>query len=359
MSEIIRDVVLIIVAVTTGAGIVLGRSRAKSAAHTDLHGRQRQNLRPSDVACSDRTASDQLQTDADVIEQTKTPLPGIRPLSMAMAVSLLGACSVASMIALAVLGDTPTTDNGTSPGAVEIGRQKTAGAVLRSNPRDDVVRLANYLTSVGSGSGSGSNQVRSWPDGNAPQMSPKPSLPGVETMIARLAARLNSSPADAEGWRMLGWSYFHTKRFAKAVAAYERAVKLKPNSQEYRSALSAAKRQMQLASHNQGVVKKPVRPDRARGPTAEDMAAADKMSATDRQAMIENMVAGLAARLKDSPRDPEGWLRLVRSRVVLNQIPAARAALARAMKAFADEPDTRQNLINEVRKLGIAIDDDP
>jgi cytochrome c-type biogenesis protein CcmH len=49
-------------------------------------------------------------------------------------------------------------------------------------------------------------------------------LPDVGTMIERLAARLRSQPEDAEGWRMLGWSYLHTEQAAKAVEAFGRAV---------------------------------------------------------------------------------------------------------------------------------------
>ena len=35
-------------------------------------------------------------------------------------------------------------------------------------------------------------------------------LPDVNTMIERLAARLETTPEDIKGWRMLGWSYFNT-----------------------------------------------------------------------------------------------------------------------------------------------------
>ena len=50
-------------------------------------------------------------------------------------------------------------------------------------------------------------------------------LPDVNTMIERLAARLETTPEDIEGWRMLGWSYFHTARYEQAATAYARAVR--------------------------------------------------------------------------------------------------------------------------------------
>lgn len=53
-------------------------------------------------------------------------------------------------------------------------------------------------------------------------------LASVEDMIDRLAKRLSRTPDDFEGWRMLGWSYFGTGRFAEAVEAYAKAVALNP-----------------------------------------------------------------------------------------------------------------------------------
>lgn len=46
---------------------------------------------------------------------------------------------------------------------------------------------------------------------------PAPSGSGagdVDGRIAGLASRLKENPNDAEGWRMLGWSYFNTQRYA-------------------------------------------------------------------------------------------------------------------------------------------------
>jgi cytochrome c-type biogenesis protein CcmH len=62
------------------------------------------------------------------------------------------------------------------------------------------------------------------------------------------------------------------------------------------------------------------------------------MAPADRQAMIEGMVAALAAKLKASPDDAEGWARLIRSYVVLNRRADAEAALADARKALAADP---------------------
>jgi len=75
-------------------------------------------------------------------------------------------------------------------------------------------------------------------------------LPDVDTMIERLAARLESTPEDIKGWRMLGWSYFHTARYQQAASAYARAVELDPNSSELKLSYEAAKAK---ASESEGL----------------------------------------------------------------------------------------------------------
>lgn len=45
----------------------------------------------------------------------------------------------------------------------------------------------------------------------------------IEAMVQRLERRLKKSPEDAEGWAMLGRSYFITQRYAEASQAYAKA----------------------------------------------------------------------------------------------------------------------------------------
>ncbi len=80
------------------------------------------------------------------------------------------------------------------------------------------------------------------------------------------------------------------------------------------------------------------------GPSAADVAAASEMSAEDRAAMIRGMVAGLAAKLKEEPKNLDGWLRLIRSYAVLGDTAAAKQALADARAAFDGETAALQSL---------------
>jgi cytochrome c-type biogenesis protein CcmH len=69
----------------------------------------------------------------------------------------------------------------------------------------------------------------------------------------------------------------------------------------------------------------------APGPTANDVAAAQSMNPADQQKMIRGMVEGLAQRLAANPNDLEGWKRLGKSYVVLNEPAKAREAYGRAV----------------------------
>jgi cytochrome c-type biogenesis protein CcmH len=77
------------------------------------------------------------------------------------------------------------------------------------------------------------------------------------------------------------------------------------------------------------------------------------MSAGDRQAMIGGMVDSLAARLKENPANFEGWVRLIRSYVVLNQRDKAGDALREGLKAFPATGEEGKQLLALGRELGI------
>ena len=49
-----------------------------------------------------------------------------------------------------------------------------------------------------------------------------------QDMTAKLAARMQQNPGDAEGWKMLGRAYRAMERFGEANDAYKKAVELRP-----------------------------------------------------------------------------------------------------------------------------------
>jgi cytochrome c-type biogenesis protein CcmH len=89
------------------------------------------------------------------------------------------------------------------------------------------------------------------------------------------------------------------------------------------------------------------------GPSPAQAAAVQAMPAGDQQAMIRQMVDGLAARLKDNPRDEAGWQRLIRSRIVLGDKPAAEQARAAALAAFKDDAAAQARITASAREAGL------
>ena len=180
-------------------------------------------------------------------------------------------------------------------------------------------------------------------------------LPDVNTMTERLAARLETKPEDIKGWRMLGWSYFHTGRYKQAAAAYARAVELDPNSAELKLSYEEAKAKasetdnLKTASSLQtGAVGKG-----GDGPSVEKNTKSEAMPPRGHDAVIRSMVDGLADRLESSPRDVEGWTRLMRSRVVLGEREVAAKALRKALEVFKDDPAATGKITAAAIELGL------
>jgi cytochrome c-type biogenesis protein CcmH len=89
------------------------------------------------------------------------------------------------------------------------------------------------------------------------------------------------------------------------------------------------------------------------GPTAEQLAAASAIPPSQQDAMARAMVDRLAAHLSSSPRDADGWVRLMRSYVVLGEPSRASEALASALTAFNGDAPTQDRLRRVAAQLGV------
>ena len=175
-------------------------------------------------------------------------------------------------------------------------------------------------------------------------------LPDVNTMIERLAARLETTPQDVEGWRTLGWSYFHTERYDQAVSAFEKALSLNPGSAELRASLEEAKAKISAPTSPAQSASIGKKGDELNGETA---AAIASLPAQERDSAIRSMVDGLAQRLESSPRDVEGWIRLMRSRVVLGDKDSATIAFQKALAVFTDDSSAAVKIKAAGMELGL------
>lgn len=257
----------------------------------------------------------------------------------------------------------------------------------------------------------------------------------VDSMISSLEAKLKADPNDADGWRMLGWSFFETGRFAESATAYKKATQLKPDVAEYWSSLGEALvlagpgdvpkdasaaftkaraidpkdpraryflgvEQDMAANHKGAIdswfalladtpagapweadVRKTIEQVAAKekidvksrlaalnpaaaaavtgpaaalngipGPSPEQMAEASRLPSGQQEAMVQGMVDGLAAKLAADPKQPDRWMMLIRSRMMLGQGREAAQALQQAITA---NPAARPQLIEAAKTLGV------
>lgn len=89
------------------------------------------------------------------------------------------------------------------------------------------------------------------------------------------------------------------------------------------------------------------------GPTPEQMQSASAIPPSQQDQMVQAMVARLAARLQQNPRDEAGWVQLMRSRMVLHDQGAAQAALRSALAAFASDAGAQARLRDAAGQLGV------
>ena len=94
-------------------------------------------------------------------------------------------------------------------------------------------------------------------------------------------------------------------------------------------------------------------PDQAAPQTDGKAAAIAGLPEADQMNAIRGMVEGLAGRLAKNGQDLEGWLRLVRSYVVLKEADKAQAALSDARRNLAADPRAIARLDELARELGL------
>ena len=167
---------------------------------------------------------------------------------------------------------------------------------------------------------------------------------GQVTVPARelVAEILAVNPAEPRALFLSGLAAYQDEDYAAAVTIWQRLQAASAPDAPWMSLLAE---NIADAARAGGIPLTEQTPPEAapRGPSEADVAAAAEMTDEDRQAMIESMVDGLAARLAEDPSDTAGWQRLARAYEVLERPRDAQAALIGA--ADADAGDLRAQLL--------------
>jgi cytochrome c-type biogenesis protein CcmH len=162
----------------------------------------------------------------------------------------------------------------------------------------------------------------------------------------RKALSIDRNDARAEFY--LAFALEQEGRRMEALAAFQSLAKTSPPDAPWQPIVA-----QHIASLQNAPDQPAPNPAAPGNPTAADVAAAQDMSAGDRQQMIQNMVAGLDEKLKADPNNFEGWMRLVRSYAMLKQADKASDALDRALKAFPADGAQGKQLVALATQLGI------
>lgn len=177
---------------------------------------------------------------------------------------------------------------------------------------------------------------------------------GLVTEPARVALEeaLKEDPSLVEPRILLAVAKEQDGNFEAALESWRALLETKKGDERWRGMVQAriANAEAQL-SGKPPVAQTPRAP--MAGPNAADVAAAQQMSPAERQAMIDNMVKQLAARLKANGDDLPGWLRLVRAYTVLGRSGEAKDALARAKDQFAGNAQAIEQLDTLAAELGL------
>ena len=232
----------------------------------------------------------------------------------------------------------------------------------------------------------------------------------IGTLLVQVEARLAQNPNEGRGWEVIAPIYLRLGRYddavkarqnalallgetadrwadlgealvgaaagvvtAQAKAAFDSAVALDASHVKARFYLGLAAEQDGRVDLAAAIWRKllaeappdapwsaPLRKELARlagapvaGPTEEQIAAAAELSPEQKSAMIQGMIAQLAERLARDGSDLDGWLRLMRSYMVLGERAKALAAAGDARRALAGEPEKLRQIDELAKGLGL------
>ena len=145
-----------------------------------------------------------------------------------------------------------------------------------------------------------------------------------ERDVKALAAQIAENPdAPLGAYVLLARGYMGLEQYDTALGVYDQAIARAGDDSRVAEEAASARAYV----------------DELRGLRSPAADAIRAMSETEQAEQINAMVEGLAVRLENDPLDPEGWQRLIRARLVLQQFEQAERDLQTARDLFVDLPD--------------------
>lgn len=233
----------------------------------------------------------------------------------------------------------------------------------------------------------------------------------IDTLVTQVETHLEANPEDGRGWEIVAPVYLRLGRYEDAVKARRNALRLngatagreadlgealvyvaggvvtQEAKEAFERALALDAQEVKaryfvgLAAEQDGEREKAAAlwralladaapdapwadlvrralarvagPPAAGGPSPEEVAAAEEMSPEARTAMVRGMVDRLATRLAGDGSDIDGWLRLVRAYMVLDEPEKAKTAAADARRALAGDADKLRRVDALMKALGL------
>ena len=220
-----------------------------------------------------------------------------------------------------------------------LARDSEPGAPWMALVRRDIVNMARFLK----------KDVRDYlPDANEAEIAkagggPQQSTPDLASRAEALAASLADNPKDYKNWIALAEVRTALGRHEEAADAINSSRREFAGAPFVLAKFDEAERA--LGMDVLGTERT------ARGPDADDIAAAATMTDDERADMIEGMVAGFAARLEENPNDPDGWIMLIRSYSTLGREEKAKTAYDTALQQFAGNEAVLARVIENTQSL--------
>lgn len=165
--------------------------------------------------------------------------------------------------------------------------------------------------------------------------------------VKMFEAAVSADPKHVKSRFFLAMAKRQEGKTEEAIAMWQALLDESPADAPWRDAV----RQQMAETGSPGSVL----PQLPKGPalSEEQIQAGQQIASGDRMEMIRGMVEGLDKRLAEDGSDLDGWLRLIRARMVLGEKDKAADALNRASAAFKDD-ERATTALDETRKaLGL------